>query len=412
MNDEEMKNELQNALNNHGYDYECEKVLGDGRYGHVFQVSKPSGRDAKKYAIKFLDTVKRNRYDPQIYNKRELELLQTLGIWEQNVVQYYEHWNITVRGVEILCIKMELCWRSLHDFVYDNDMGGAKVIKAEGEPRLYQQVFPQILKGLIAIHSIGWVHRDIHYQNILVASPKPSTISEIKIKIADFGLARKIESTSQSDNSKMEALSPMSRGPFTAPELSSQMYDSKVDSYSAGIVLYFLSRYLEDKTRWLKEIEKLKNNAPFYDHLCFQDSNLITLIKSLTVREPNDRPTAEEALMMIKTSPDTESYPSAGRSFIVKKAGERYWKRCTSNDDTVSSLKDEIFKCTGVEPKLQDLVQDTEITVRGNDAPRSFEFKISDDIESKRMFMSANKKDKEKSVCIVVHEKMDTSLSG
>ena len=411
MNEEEMRNELQNALNTHGSGYVCGTLLGGGEYGQVFQVSKPSDRDTKNYAMKFLDTVKRDRYDPQKYNKRELDLLQTLGIWEQNVVQYYEHWNITVRGVEILCIKMELCWRSLHDFVYDNDMGCAKVIKAEGKPRLYQQVFPQILQGLKAIHSIGWVHRDIHYKNVLVASPKPSTISEIKIKIADFGLARKIESKSHSDKLEMEALSPF-RGPFTAPELSSQKYDSKVDLYSAGIVLYFLSRYLEDKTQWPEEIKKLKNNAPFYDHLCFQDSNLITLIKSLTEREPNDRPTTEDALMMMKTSQDTENRPSAGVSFIVKKAGEQYWKRCTADDHTLPNVKDAIYECTGVEPKLQDLVQVTEITVRNNDAPKLLEFKISNNNDSEKMFLSANKEEREKSVCIVVHERMDTSLSS
>ena len=115
---------------------------------------------------------------------------------------------------------------------------------------------------------------------------------------------------------------------------------------------------------------------------------------------------------MIKTSQDTENRPSAGVSFIVKKAGEPYWKRCTADDHTLPSVKYAIYECTGVEPKLQDLVQVTEITVRNNDAPKLFEFKISNNNDSEKMFLSANKEEREKSVCIVVHERMDTSLSS
>ena len=99
---------------------------------------------------------------------------------------------------------MQLCWRDLFTFVYNNDMGGAEIVKAQGKPRLYQQVFSQFLEGLKAINSICWVHRDIHYRNILVVTPKPRRISEIRIKIADFGLARKVDATSQNDESTME----------------------------------------------------------------------------------------------------------------------------------------------------------------------------------------------------------------
>ena len=372
--DDEM---LQKAFNDRGCTFE--KRLGRGAFGCVYQVSEHSGSPGQKYAIKLLDTKKRDMDDPQKYIRREVKLLVTLGIQEQNVVQYYEHWDMTVGGTPYLCIKMELCWRDLFSFVYDNDMGGAEIVKAQGEPRLYQKVFPQILEGIAAIHSKNWVHRDIHFRNILVATPKPSTISEIKIKIADFGLARKIES--------MEALTPYS-ALFSAPELSSEKYDKKVDLYSAGIVLYFLSRYIEDETRWVSEIEELKHQAPFYDHLCFQDKVLITLIMSLTNKNPNDRLTAVEALTMMQTPADTslrdtENSPSTGTSFLVKKKGDKYWKRGTCENFTLSSLKDGVHSCTGVEPKLQTLVH-----YIGEE--RQLPVKIDDDDQVERMFLSPN----------------------
>ena len=392
-----MNDDIQKAFHDRGFTFE--KLLGLGSFGYVYQVSKGSGSSAPKYAIKLLNTVERDNHDAQKYHRREVELLETLGISKENVVQYYEHWDMTVAEIPYLCIQMELCWRDLLTFVYKNDMGGAEIVQAPGNPRLYQQVFPQILEGLKAIHSIGWVHRDIHYRNILVATPKPSRISDIKIKIADFGLARNIELTEQ--------LTPLSNALFSAPELSPQNreYDEKVDLYSAGIVLYFLSRYIEDEKRWLGEIEKLKHQAPFYDHLCFPDNILINLIISLTEKNPKDRPTAEKALTMMKTSADTllqdtENSQSTGTGFLVKKFGDKYWKRETLEDFTHFSLTQKTYSMTGVEPKRQILVQDV-----GEADSHPIPVCIDSDDQVERLFLSPSRD--QKRICIVVKENMD-----
>ena len=88
---------------------------------------------------------------------------------------------------------MELCTDNLEMSVYNNEMGGVEIIKNQGPPRFYQHVFPQILKGLDAIHSVGLIHRDISVSNILIANPTPSQIRDIIVKIAEFGLATDIE---------------------------------------------------------------------------------------------------------------------------------------------------------------------------------------------------------------------------
>ena len=397
---------LRKIFNDHGYKYE--NILGRGSYGFVYRVSQGTGPRTQEFAMKFLDTAERDKNDPQKYNRREIELLQTLPISEQNVVKYYKNWNMTVCGIDILCIKMELCWCNLEEFVYENDMGGAEIIKAQGPPRLYQQVFPQILEGIQAIHSIGWVHRDIHYQNILVAMPKPTKISEIQIKIADFGLAREIGSASQN-----KRLSPYDGGPFSAPELPTGDYDEKVDLYSAGVVLYFLSRYLEDRGQWTAEIIKFRNDAPFYDDLYFQDDNvLLNMIMSLIAKKYKDRPTAQEALTKMTTESlnaplpiaETNS-PIAGTNILVKKESEDCWKRCTVVEYTLSSLKDQIHNCIDVKPEHQALTQITYINVTGNNEPQRFEIKIDNDIQTKEMFLTPERK----RFCIEVREKMDTS---
>ena len=68
------------------------------------------------------------------------------------------------------------------------------------------------------------------------------------------------------------------------------------------------------------EIENLKNQAPFYDQLWFQDDiKLVNLIMLLTEKNPKDRPTAEQALTLMKTSlPHSKNFSSAGRSFLAK----------------------------------------------------------------------------------------------
>ena len=81
---------------------------------------------------------------------------------------------------------MELCSVNLGEFIYENNMGGPEIIRADGSPRLYKKVFPQILNGLDAIHSIGWVHRNLHPGNILIANPNPQQIKDIVVKIANF----------------------------------------------------------------------------------------------------------------------------------------------------------------------------------------------------------------------------------
>uniref|UniRef100_A0A8C2U0H3 non-specific serine/threonine protein kinase n=1 Tax=Coturnix japonica TaxID=93934 RepID=A0A8C2U0H3_COTJA len=107
----------------------------------------------------------------------------------------------------------------------------AKGTLSEDTIRVFLQ---QIAAAMRILHSKGIIHRDLKPQNILLsyASRRKSSVSGIRIKIADFGFARYLH------NNMMAATlcgSPM----YMAPEvIMSQHYDAKADLWSIGTVIY------------------------------------------------------------------------------------------------------------------------------------------------------------------------------
>ncbi|CAB4033839.1 eIF-2-alpha kinase GCN2-like [Paramuricea clavata] len=401
---------IKRDLESRGFQYET--IVGEGSDARVVKAKKLSENSGENkedvYAIKILPL---KNDEKAKYLQREVGAVQdNKDSTHQNIVKYYQYWNtIRIDEIQYLCIQMELCRANLFVFVYENEMGGAEIIKAQGPPRFYQHVFPQILEGLRFIHEkISWVHRDLHLKNILIANPNPREISGIIVKIADFGRARGIINTSQSltDFSKLEDLSPhVGCELFRAPELDTQDYDYKVDLYSAGIVLYFLSRYLEDKKQWKNEIEAFRGGKRRSEDLCHQDDkHLVSLIQLLT-KEREKRPTAEKALEIAgKFATSHELVESQTlvepkkKRFFIKKVGDGTSKRCTMEDDfpqNLSSLKARIGRETDIEANSQILCQQT--TIVGAER-----IEITSDKHVHDMFHSADKRGKD--VVIIVSD--------
>ncbi|XP_039986093.1 serine/threonine-protein kinase ULK2 isoform X2 [Xiphias gladius] len=92
----------------------------------------------------------------------------------------------------------------------------------------------QIAAAMRILNSKGIIHRDLKPQNILLSymGRKKSTISGIRIKIADFGFARYLQSN-------MMAATLCGSPMYMAPEvIMSQNYDAKADLWSIGTVIY------------------------------------------------------------------------------------------------------------------------------------------------------------------------------
>uniref|UniRef100_A0A914ZN68 Peripheral plasma membrane protein CASK n=1 Tax=Parascaris univalens TaxID=6257 RepID=A0A914ZN68_PARUN len=90
----------------------------------------------------------------------------------------------------------------------------------------------QLMQALQYMHSQGIVHRDIRPHNIVLASKDNSA----PLKLTGFGVALKLDSSDS-----LVAGGRVGTPQFMAPEVvSNQEYGTKVDLWSAGVLLYIL----------------------------------------------------------------------------------------------------------------------------------------------------------------------------
>lgn len=161
-------------------------------------------------------------------------------------------------------------------------------------------IFKQILTGLKYLHSQNIIHRDIKPENILLnirrrQSPDERQLGpwdedeiDIQVKIADFGLAK--------FTGEMQFTNTLCGTPsYVAPEvLVKKGYTSKVDLWSAGVILYVclcgfppFSDQLGPPS--LKEqimSAKYAFYSPYWDEI---DDAALHLISNLLVLDPENR---------------------------------------------------------------------------------------------------------------------------
>ena len=242
--------------------YKILKKIGKGSFSNVFKAHKLNDEN-EFYAIKIISL--KNLSDKIIDNvKKEINIM--LKINHENIIKLHE----TIVTQKYIYLIMDFCdGGDLYKFIKKN----GKLTEEESK-----KYFLEISKGLYFLYSNNLIHRDLKPHNILITSNNI-------LKICDFGFVKE-----SNENMLYDTLcgSPI----YMAPEiLKYKKYDSKVDLWSMGIILF----------------EMLTSKPPFIgvnhiDLIRVIDSTELTipdnitisndcndLLKSLIVVDPNFR---------------------------------------------------------------------------------------------------------------------------
>ncbi|CAH0477664.1 unnamed protein product [Peronospora belbahrii] len=195
------------------------ETVGRGSYGTVHKAINLSSGAA--VAVKMIGKDKLRRPHERQSIEKEIETMRV-------AVEQFENGHPHI--VRLLCTKES----QYYIFIVQEYCAGGDIAQlmkannglAEEQARLYMT---QLASGLQFLRSQNVVHRDLKPANLLLSSRNMTTA---KLKIADFGFARELES-------EMMAESVVGSPLYMAPELLEYKgYDAKADLWSVGIILY------------------------------------------------------------------------------------------------------------------------------------------------------------------------------
>ncbi|KAM3917071.1 serine/threonine-protein kinase 17B [Leptodactylus fuscus] len=250
-------------------------LLGRGRFAVVRRCTeKATGRE---FAAKFLKKRRRGK-DCRAEIIHEIAVLE-MAKSNPRIVDLHDVFETSNEMILILEYAaggeiFSLCTPDRNDNI------------SEGQIR---RLLRQIIEGVKFLHENNVVHLDLKLQNILLSSIEPPG----DIKIVDFGMSRKI------GNSEIREI--MGTAEYLAPEvLNYEPITTSTDMWSIGVICYMLltgeSPFagIDNQETYLN-ISQLKID---YSEETFASvsQEAVDFIKSILVKNPQDRATAEDCL--------------------------------------------------------------------------------------------------------------------
>ncbi|GAB6029596.1 hypothetical protein CHUAL_005339 [Chamberlinius hualienensis] len=233
------------------YDFEIKKVIGMGHFGHV--------------------QVVRERQTGDVYAMKVLRKSETLA--QQNIAFYEEERDIMAKATSLWITRLQYAFQDKNNiyFVMEFHPGGDLLALLERFDNTFSEdmarfYLAEIALAINALHNMGYVHRDIKPDNVLLDRTG-------HVKLADFGSAAKL-TVHGTVISKM----PVGTPDYVAPEVlvcletNSGTYGQSCDWWSLGIVAY----------------EMLFGETPFTDEKVVTTySNIMNHKKTLAFPEGN-----------------------------------------------------------------------------------------------------------------------------
>jgi len=197
-----------------------------------------------------------------------------------NIIRYDTFW----RYGPYICFQMEyLPGGSLERYIQENP-GHDPINHCEKEMVWY--FLRDLLLGLNFMHKKNIVHLDIKPSNILISLRSGSSVPSLKI--ADFGLSRKLDSKSTYEGHKR------GDGRYLAPELldSNPVITTAADIFSLGVTIYEIAGdYTANDALW----DGISNENISYDKISKELKGVLGLMLCKT---PEIRITAGNCLLI------------------------------------------------------------------------------------------------------------------
>lgn len=223
--------------------------LGEGGMGKVYRGRRINihTHESRDVAIKFMFA----GLPPTVIQRAEDEA--NIRIHHDNLVEMMGFLALEskmpngVTSVRYHVVSELLIGVSLSDLMQGvcTDQSGAPIPYAQTLYNLYNSdpeqfaitVLKKVLSGIMALHDAGYIHRDIDPSNIMITK-------DGKIKLIDFGIAKKVDGLKTHDRNLTTAGQFMGKPQYAAPELilgDIKNQNKPTDIYALGILLFQLT---------------------------------------------------------------------------------------------------------------------------------------------------------------------------
>ncbi|RHY45057.1 hypothetical protein DYB30_012793, partial [Aphanomyces astaci] len=237
-------------------DYVVTARIGSGSFAIVYK-----GYHKVTNVPVAVKAINKTKLNPKLLENLESEISIMRQINHPNIVKLYD----IKKTDKHIYLMLEYCdGGDLQHFIKKQPNG----VVTEATARHFLR---ELADGLHVLWSLNLIHRDLKPQNLLLTEPSATS----SLKIADFGFARHLESTSLAETL---CGSPL----YMAPEiLQFQKYDNKADLWSVGTILY----------------EMVVGRPPF------NGANQVQLLHNIqrdNVRFPKDLPVGHDAVALME----------------------------------------------------------------------------------------------------------------